>query len=222
MRVLITGGPSSEPIDRVRTLTNHATGELAVKLGERFAAHGDDVELFLGVKAIRRAEHARYFRTNEELELFLNEIEKRDMVDVFLHAAALSDFRVDKITVIGGKGDTEKISSDAESLQIDLVRKPKLIRKLRDLFPNAYLVGWKFELDGTRDQVIEKGIRQIRENQTDACIVNGDAFGEGFGLCDNEGLIQTVRNRDELADLLLKHVSTLPIDKRLSIHPHGF
>jgi phosphopantothenate---cysteine ligase (CTP) len=221
MRVLITGGPSSEPIDRVRTLTNHSTGELAVKLSERFAARSDEVELFLGANAIWRTEYARFFQTNEELERLLNGVKQRDTVDAFFHAAALSDFRIDKITVVGGNNDTEKISSDAESLRIDLVRKPKLISKLRELFPNSYLVGWKFEVDGIRDQVIQKGVRQIRQNRTDACIVNGEAFGEGFGLCNEKGLMRIVRDRDELADVLLKHISTLQIDGNLSVRSHG-
>ncbi|MBV8532876.1 MAG: hypothetical protein JO207_03665, partial [Verrucomicrobia bacterium] len=37
MRIVITGGPSSEPIDRVRVITNQSTGELGVKLAQRLA-----------------------------------------------------------------------------------------------------------------------------------------------------------------------------------------
>ena len=55
MRVVITGGPSSEPIDEVRVLTNKSTGELAVTLFDRFVAAGHHVELLLG-------EGARYRR----------------------------------------------------------------------------------------------------------------------------------------------------------------
>ena len=49
MRIVITGGPASEPIDRVRFITNQSTGELAVKLAQSFSAAGHNVELFLGV-----------------------------------------------------------------------------------------------------------------------------------------------------------------------------
>jgi phosphopantothenate---cysteine ligase (CTP) len=209
VRVLITGGPSSEPIDRVRVLTNHSTGELAVKLSERFVLRGDGVELFLGAGAIWRTKQARFFRTNEELALLLEEVEQKETVDALFHAAALSDFRVGQIRVGGETSQTRKLSSQAESLQIDFVRKPKLIGQLRDLFPNAYLVGWKFELDGTRDEAIEKGIRQIRQNRTNACIVNGTAFGDGFGLCSEKGLARIMGNRDELAIFLSEQLSSL-------------
>ena len=67
MRILITGGPASEPIDRVRFITNQSTGELAVKLAQGFSAAGHNVELFLGHGASWRLETARYFQTNDDL-----------------------------------------------------------------------------------------------------------------------------------------------------------
>ena len=65
-------------------------------------------------------------------------------------------------TFRGGQPDAAKISSDAESIQLRLVPKPKLIRRLRELFTNAYIVGWKFELDGTPEDVVREGVQQIR------------------------------------------------------------
>ena len=56
MRIVITGGPSSEPIDQVRVITNRSTGELAVTLARRAAASGHSVELFLGQGAIFRSD----------------------------------------------------------------------------------------------------------------------------------------------------------------------
>ena len=214
MRVVITGGPSSERIDRVRTLTNHSSGELAVKLAEQFTHAGHAVELFLGATAIWRSEFARYFQTNEELERLLSDIQYPEGVSVVLHAAALSDFSLSKVIVAGGSGDSAKISSNVESMQIRLVPKAKLIYRLRDWFPNAYLVGWKFEFDGTREQVVQKGIQQLRPNRTDACIVNGEAFGKGFGFCTDEGLLCTVPTRDQLADWLPRFLHHAIADRK--------
>jgi hypothetical protein len=42
-------------------------------------------------------------------------------------------------------------------------------------------------VDGARNDVIEKASRQIFENQTDACVANGPAYGDGFGLVTTEG-----------------------------------
>src|ERR1700744_45643 len=192
MQIVITGGPASEPIDQVRFITNRSTGELAVKLAQRFSAAGHDVELLLGRGAGWHLDTARYFQTNEELGRLLSEAAGRAPVDAVLHAAALSDFGVAKATVSGRASDAAKISSDAELVELRLVPKPKLIRRLRGLFAGAFIVGWKFELEGTPADVVQKGIQQIDSNGTNACIVNGDAFGSGFGFCTRRGLVRTL------------------------------
>jgi phosphopantothenate---cysteine ligase (CTP) len=207
MRIVITGGPGSEPIDRVRCISNQSTGELAFKLARRFGDAGHRVELFLGNGAIWRLETATFFQTTDDLERLLNEITERHRVDAVLHVAALSDFAVGEIVVSGRRSNAAKISSDADSVLLRLVPRPKLIRRLRALFPNAYIVGWKFELEGTPADVVREGVRQIQSNRTDACIVNGSAFGPGFGFCTSMGLIETIPTRDALADWLLDLLS---------------
>jgi phosphopantothenoylcysteine synthetase/decarboxylase len=207
MQIVITGGPASEPIDQVRFITNRSTGELAVKLAQRFSAAGHDVELFLGRGAGWHLDTARYFQTNEELGRLLSEAAVRAPVDAVLHAAALSDFGVAKAIVSGGASDAAKISSDAELVELRLVPKPKLIRRLRGLFAGAFIVGWKFELEGTPADVIRKGIQQIESNGTNACIVNGGAFGSGFGFCTRRGLVRTLPSKDSLSEWLLEVVA---------------
>ena len=125
-----------------------------------------------------------------------------------LHAAALADFQVANILVEGQTDAVLKIPSAATAIQLRLVPKSKVIARLRELFPEAFIVGWKFELDGSPADVISKGMQQIETYATNACIVNGSAFGSGFGFCDRSGLISTVGSKPELADLLWKLVTT--------------
>ena len=208
MRIVITGGPSSEPIDGVRLITNQSTGELAVLLAKRFRESGNNVELFLGSRSIFQISSARFFDTNEDLERLLGEVNKREEVHTVLHAAALADFKVANILVEGQKQAVLKIPSTATAIQLRLVPKAKIIAQLRQLFPGAFIVGWKFELEGSLADVIRKGIQQIEKYTTNACIVNGSAFGPGFGFCDRSGLICTVESKPELADLLWKLLTT--------------
>jgi phosphopantothenate---cysteine ligase (CTP) len=207
MRIVVTGGPSSEPIDGVRLITNQSTGELAVLLAREFQKAGNDVELLLGTRSIFRTSSAQFFETNEDLERLLNEVADREKVHAVLHAAALADFKVANILVEGQKQGLAKISSEATAIQLRLVPKTKLIARLRQLFPEAFIVGWKFELDGSRADVVSKGVEQIVAHGTNACIVNGAAFGSGFGYCNENGLVYSVGSKTELADLLLKLIS---------------
>jgi phosphopantothenate---cysteine ligase (CTP) len=204
MRIVVTGGPSSEPIDGVRLITNQSTGELAVLLAREFRIAGNNVELFLGRRSIFRTSSAQFFDTNEDLERLLNEVANREKVHAVLHAAALADFKVADLLVEGRKQGLAKISSAATAIELRLVPKSKLIARLRQLFPEAFIVGWKFELDGSPADVVSKGIQQIEKYATNACIVNGSAFGPGFGYCDENGLVYSVGSKSELADLLLR------------------
>jgi phosphopantothenoylcysteine synthetase/decarboxylase len=207
MRIVITGGPASEPIDQVRSITNHSTGELAVLLARKFLSAGHDVELLLGRAAIWRSDTAKYFQTNEDLDRLLSGIADRDGVDAVLHAAALSDFGVAGTKVSGALSRAAKISSEAESIEIRLLPKIKLIRRLRDLFPDAYIIGWKFELEGLPADVLQEGLQQIDLNRTNACILNGRAFGAGFGFCTRRGLVRTCQTKEALSVLLVEVLS---------------
>ena len=79
------------------------------------------------------------------------------------------------------------MSSRAGTLKLTLEPAPKLIASLRRMFPSSILVGWKFELDGTADEVRAKGRKQMDECLTDACVLNGHAYGSGFGLISRSG-----------------------------------
>src|SRR5260221_4639452 len=113
MRVLITAGPSSEPIDEIRVITNRSTGELGTLLAECISQAGHTVELFLGQGAAFQWNGARLFASNEELERLVAEIFHPETVDVVFHAAALADFRVGRIEINRTRQLARKMASDA-------------------------------------------------------------------------------------------------------------
>jgi hypothetical protein len=77
-----------------------------------------------------------------------------------------------------------KIPSRSGALTISLEPATKVISRMRLLFSKSILVGWKYELVGTSRDALTKALRQIDENHTDACVLNGRAFGEGFAFCE--------------------------------------
>jgi len=87
-------------------------------------------------------------------------------------------------------------------LLLELKPTPKLIARLREWFPAALLVGWKYEVDGDRDAALGQGRAQISENQTDGCIVNGPAFGKGFGWLAGNGQAEHLADQSELFEHL--------------------
>jgi phosphopantothenate---cysteine ligase (CTP) len=204
MRVIITGGPSSEPIDEVRLITNRSTGELAIILAQAFWQSGHQVSLFLGRLSQFRHPEAAYFDRNEDLQRMLQETANSQTVDVVLHAAALADFEVAAIWAGDRRITYGKIGSEHQKLAVELAPKAKVISELRPCFPNALIVGWKLEPEGSREDLIGQAVHQIQKNRTDACVINGQAFGDGFGFCTSKGLERSLSSKPELATFLVE------------------
>ena len=211
MNVVITGGPSSEPIDDVRLITNRSTGELGVVLAQAFRQGGHEVSLFLGRLSQFRLPEAAYFDRNEDLQRMLGEMNESKSVDVVLHAAALADFQVAAVRAGNIDVGLKKIGSENETLSVELAPKPKVIANLRDLFPNALIVGWKLELEGSREVLVREATQQVKKNRTDACVINGRAFGDGFGFCTDAGLQDSFSSKAELAGFLVRWTETDPL-----------
>ena len=80
-----------------------------------------------------------------------------------------------------------KISTRDGVLLAELTPTPKVIAQLREWYPSARLVGWKYEVEGGRADVIALAERQMVECETNASVANGKAYGAGFGLVTGPG-----------------------------------
>ena len=190
MNCVVTAGPTYEPLDEVRRLTNFSTGRLGSELVNFLTDRGHAVTLLIGQQATfrgeRRASKVETFTTTSDLHRRLHVL-SNGRVDALFHAAAVSDFAFGKVWQRSGRGDLKaiksgKISTRAGTLLVELVPTAKIISDLREWFPLACLVGWKYEVEGDRASVIALAQKQIVENQTNACAANVPAYGDGFGL----------------------------------------
>lgn len=204
---VITCGPAIAPIDSVRRITNFASGEIGTLLARAMAARGLEVICFRGEGSSAPEPdgvEVRNFTTNESLALALRELPRQP--DAIFHAAAMCDFEVEKIE---GAEVQNKLPSRCESLVLTLRPAPKILPTLRGLFPAAKIVGWKYELDGQQTDALASAYRQLAECHTDACVVNGAAYGPGFGLVlAGEGGISHLPNKTSLAHALVQRFFT--------------
>jgi phosphopantothenoylcysteine decarboxylase/phosphopantothenate--cysteine ligase len=191
MNCIVTAGPTFEPLDDVRRLTNFSTGRLGTELANYLAARGHHVTLLLGTLAThageRRAQQIKFFTTTADLRAKLKSFSGKK-VDAIFHAAAVSDFAFGKKFTRDAAGKLKplraqkKISTRSGSLFVELVPTPKIIAELRGWFPKATIVGWKFEADGGRPGALRAARKQIADCATDFCVANGPAYGKGFSL----------------------------------------
>jgi phosphopantothenoylcysteine decarboxylase/phosphopantothenate--cysteine ligase len=205
MKVIVTCGPSFEPIDRARRLTNFSTGQLGILLTDRLAREGFEVFCLKGSGATcpgpgERA-HLSLFDTNDDLLGLLKELADSERIAAVFHAAALCDYKVKSVHDAQGHDcRSAKIASRAGSLSLVLEPATKVISQLRALFPEAVAVGWKYELEGTVQDALSRTRRQLIENKTDACVLNGEAYGPGFALCEPSFSQLEFRHKGELVE----------------------
>ena len=187
LRVVITLGPSFEPIDGARRLTNFSTGSLGAQLAEACAQAGHSVTAYRGVGATApfpRIDNPPVpFTTNANLIEQLQSHPSPQAVDAVFHVAALCDYVVDAVE--DGAGTTlrqNKIATSGGELWMRLKPAPKVFAHLRNIFPSARVCGWKYELNGDREAALQKGWTQLKRYGSSACVVNGAAYGSGFGV----------------------------------------
>jgi phosphopantothenoylcysteine decarboxylase/phosphopantothenate--cysteine ligase len=198
MNCIVTAGPTFEPLDEVRRLTNFSTGRLGSELANHLSACGHQVTLLLGSGATFHttlaAQRVERFTTTADLRSGLAVL-SGSSIGVVFHAAAVSDFAFGRVFRRGPEGvltecREKKIPTAEVGLLAELIPTPKLLDELRPWFPQARLVGWKYEVQGDPASVVAKARAQIAHSRTDACVANGPAYGAGFGFLVGNGACQ--------------------------------
>ncbi len=118
MNCIVTAGPTFEPLDDVRRLTNFSTGRLGTELANFLTARGHRVTLLIGEPATyageRRAQSVIIFSTTADLRAKLKSFSGKK-VDAIFHAAAVSDFTFGKMFTRDAVGKTEGVQSIQEN-----------------------------------------------------------------------------------------------------------
>jgi phosphopantothenoylcysteine decarboxylase/phosphopantothenate--cysteine ligase len=118
--------------------------------------------------------------------------------------------------VLNGAGDaiaSAKFATRDGRLHLVLAPATKVLPKLRDWFPEARIAGWKYELAGSREDAFIKAWDQLRTCQTDACVLNGAAYGDGFALCHADKRVETCADTPALCALLNGWLRNPPLPK---------
>ncbi|MBE6499425.1 MAG: phosphopantothenoylcysteine decarboxylase [Methanobrevibacter thaueri] len=181
-RILISLGGTYEPIDSVRGITNKSSGKMGLALAKEAYIRGADLTLVVANVTVNIPSvfNVIYVETSAEMnDAILNIIED---FDIFISAAAVSDFEFRK------KSD-KKIDSSS-SLFLNLKPTTKIIRQIKKINPNIFLVGFKAEFNISKSEIINCARKQIADAGTDLVIANDISRDDcQFGSDTNEVLI---------------------------------
>lgn len=182
-RVLITGGPTHEPLDPVRFLGNRSSGKTAIALAEAALARGAEVDLVLGPTHLSPASASDYLHLHrvETAEEMLSAAEKCfAAAHLSIFAAAVSDYRPEK-------PEDQKIKKTEEALQLQLQPNPDILKTLAGTkSPGQCVVGFALETQNAENH----GRQKLKTKNCDLIIVNSpDDSARGFGHDTNEWII---------------------------------
>jgi phosphopantothenoylcysteine decarboxylase / phosphopantothenate---cysteine ligase len=190
-KVLVSAGGTYEDIDPIRGITNRSSGKMGLELAKEAFRRGAEVTMITGRVDVNVPSIFNHIKV-ESTHQMQNELKKILIHhDIFISAAAVSDFTVEK--------HDSKISS-SENLSIKLKPAPKIINKAKEYNPALYLVGFKAEYSVSRDHLVDSAKKRMMESGADLMVAN-DVAEEGAGFSSDQNKVVLVD--DEVWDVPL-------------------
>lgn len=195
-KVLLTAGPTIEPLDPVRYITNHSTGKMGYALAQAFADAGAQVSLISGPVALQM-EHPLVQITHVQTARQMHEAVNTRLTnaDIIVHCAAVADYAP-------AQAATQKIKKQGDTLTIELVKNPDIAadtgRKLQ-----AGQVHAGFALETENEQTHAQG--KMEKKNFDLIVLNSlNDTGAGFGYDTNRVSLLFKEGKREALPLLPK------------------
>ncbi len=196
--VLITAGPTWEPLDPVRFLSNRSSGKMGYALAAAASQRGAKVTLVTGPTALPLPSGVNSIQITTAQEMYDEVINRYEGIDVVVKAAAVSDFRPDSQS-------TQKLKKSSTTANtLTLQANPDILHTLGERKGKCHyplLVGFAAESENH----IEEGRRKLREKNLDLMVVN-DITGTdcGFGVDTNRVTMLDYNDTTEELPLLSK------------------
>ena len=161
--VCITAGPTREPIDPVRFLSNHSSGKMGYALADACIEAGASVRLISGPVTLAPPKHAQMIYVETAEEMLAAALEHGLSTDLFIASAAVSDYRVER------RAEQKLKKSAGSDLQLTLVQNPDILATVAQSEERPRcVVGFAAEtndvLGYARDKLVRKKLDWIVAN----------------------------------------------------------
>jgi phosphopantothenoylcysteine decarboxylase/phosphopantothenate--cysteine ligase len=176
-RVMITAGPTYEPIDPVRFIGNRSSGKMGFAMATAAAEAGADVVLIAGPVHLMTPSGVTRINVETAQQMHDAVIDDVGACDIFIACAAVADYQLEKVA------DSKIKKTKSEKLQLDLIPTLDIVSAVAMLPDKPFVVGFAAETehlaDYAQDKLKSKGLDMIAANQV----------GENMGFAvDNNAL----------------------------------
>lgn len=207
-RVLVTAGPTREPLDPVRFLTNHSTGKMGYALARMAMLRGAEVVLVSGPCAIAPPPFVRVVEVSSAEDMFEAVRAGSEAADFIFKAAAVADYAPAEVS-------GEKLKKKEGELSLPLRRTPDILQYLgQHRRPGQLLCGFSMEtqnlVENSRAKLEKKGLDMI-------CANSLKTEGAGFGVDTNRVTIITAGGAEELPLLSKEETANRILSRALAL-----
>ena len=174
-KILITAGGTLEAIDPVRYIGNRSSGRMGFEIAKAAENFGAEVFLICGKVEISPPKNLNFIEVESAEQMRKKVLEKFSEVDCVIMSAAVADYRVKNIS-------PQKIKKSSETLTLELVKNPDILKELGKLKTSQILVGFAAETEN----LIDYANKKLVEKNLDFIVANDVAAeGAGFGVSTN-------------------------------------
>ncbi|UCH35503.1 MAG: bifunctional phosphopantothenoylcysteine decarboxylase/phosphopantothenate--cysteine ligase CoaBC [Armatimonadota bacterium] len=170
LSVLITSGPTREPIDAVRFISNPSTGKMGYALAEAAARRGAEVTVVTGPTTLPDPSGIQVVHVQTTKEMLAAVEERVEGADVVIGAAAPSDYAPQNPV-------KDKIRKSAPQITLDLERTPDVLAQVSQTTQDCILVGFTAETAS----LITRAKQKLKQKRLDLIVAN-DVTAEGAGF----------------------------------------
>lgn len=209
MHILITAGPTREPLDPVRYLTNRSSGRMGYALAEAARDEEYEVTLISGPVTLPAPEGIHLVKVETAREMYEAVQKHLSKADAAIFAAAVADYR----PVVKAE---QKIKKGAETLTLELERTEDILGSARSVFGfKGCLVGFAAEteklIEHAQDKLTRKGCDLIIANDVSQPGIGFDSAENAVTLCLPGGRTQVMprQSKAALAVELIQFISRL-------------
>ena len=172
--VVVTAGPTREPIDPVRFITNRSSGKMGYAIAAAALEQGARVVLISGPTSIPAPSGADVHRVETAQEMYDLTHQHIADADIFIATAAVSDYRPAEV-------QAQKIKKNDVTMQIDLVRSEDILASVAALEGAPFTVGFAAETENVRDYALGK----LQRKKLNMIVANQVGEGKGFDSDQN-------------------------------------
>ena len=177
--VLVTAGPTHEPLDPVRFLTNRSSGKMGYAIAQEAADRGARTILVSGPTDLTPPKGVELIRVETALQMRTAVLDRLPEATVVIKAAAVSDYRL-------ARPADAKLKKGEQPLTLELIPNPDILKEIGALKEDRILVGFAAETG----ELLRQAERKLKEKNLDLIVANDvSKEGAGFSYDTNEVLM---------------------------------